>query len=233
MQKKPCRWRLIDWLASTCHTFSSEHRTWGSTPFVCSWKYASVSRTLLKLPAWTSGGGEGLMKMSGATRSFVSEEYWCSSATCVLLTLGPKLITAFGIGHGGDLIWDQTTASFLFVRFFVFLSVTFIIKCVIYYLLLHRHGKKKQQHSIWMQLLELVGPGPATLISVRLKLVGLALHMNKTLSESLLCLAIGEHKGKEQAALPSTVRDWKQQAGWSMRASCLPPSHSVLSAVQG
>jgi len=58
-----------------------------------------------------------------------------------------------------------------------------------------------------MQLLELVGTGPATLISVRLKLVGLALHMNKVLSESLLCLAIGEHKGKEQAALPSTVRD--------------------------
>lgn len=53
-----------------------------------------------------------------------------------------------------------------------------------------------------MQLLELMGTGPATLISLRLKLLGLALHVNKTLSESLLCLAIGEHKGKEQQPFP-------------------------------
>lgn len=86
------------------------------------------------------------MKMSCATRSFVSEEYWYSSAISVLFTLGPKLITAFGIGHMDDVILDQTIASFLFVCSFVFPAITFIVKYVIYCLLLHRHGKKKIQY---------------------------------------------------------------------------------------
>lgn len=40
----------VDWLAFTCHSFSSENCTWDSTPFMHSWKYYFESRTLLKLP---------------------------------------------------------------------------------------------------------------------------------------------------------------------------------------
>jgi len=71
--KGPFMWQLYAeesvLLAFTCYTFSSENGTWDSTPFMHSWKYYLESRTLLKLPAWSSGEEEGLIKMSGAART--------------------------------------------------------------------------------------------------------------------------------------------------------------------
>lgn len=99
--RRNCRWGLIDWLAFTRHTFGSENCTWDSTPFMRSWKCYFVTRTLLKVPAWTSGGEEGLMNMSGAAHTALLQN-------SVGAAVQPLSYSFWGQNRVNNSIWTQT-----------------------------------------------------------------------------------------------------------------------------